>query len=71
MDYNTENKYRVFFKDGTSFDSKGSADSRKKNTIDNEFQWVAFHIEKEVRLAAKTLADVEKVEYTLIYHDRE
>jgi len=71
MDYKTENKYKVFFKDGTSFDSNGSADSRKKNTIDNEFQWVAFHIEKEVSLAGKTLADVEKVEYTLNYQDRE
>ncbi len=71
MDYKTNNLYKVFFKDGSSFDSSGSSSSIKKNTIKNEFEWVSFHIQKEVRLAGKTLADVEKIEYTLNYEELE
>lgn len=71
MDYKTNNLYKVFFKDGTSFDSSGSSSSIKKSTIKNEFEWVSFHIQKEVRLAGKTLADVEKIEYTLNYAESE
>ena len=69
MDYKSENKYKVFFKDGTSFDSNGSADGIKKSSIAKEFEWTAFHIEKEVRLAGKTLADILRVEYNLKYED--
>lgn len=71
MDYKTNNLYKVFFKDGTSFYSSGSSSSIKKSTIKNEFEWVSFHIQKEVRLAGKTLADVEKIEYTLNYTESE
>ena len=71
MDYKTKNLYKVFFKDGTYLYSSGSSSSIKKSTIKNEFEWVSFHIQKEVRLAGKTLADVEKIEYTLNYAESE
>lgn len=69
MDFKTKNLYKVFFKDGTSFESSGSSSGVKKSTIKNEFEWVSFHIQKEVRLAGKTLADIEKVEYNLNYSE--
>ena len=67
MEYKTKNTYKVHFKDGTSFDSSGSSSSIKRSTIDKEFEWVSFHIKKEVISMGKDLKDVEKIEYTLIY----
>jgi hypothetical protein len=67
MDYNSENKYTVFFKDGTSLESSGNAANLNKSTVSNEFKWTAFHIEKEVLLAEKTLADIDRIEYSLKY----
>lgn len=70
MDYKSSNEYTVLFKDGTQFTSSGSADSVQKSSIKNEFEWVAFHIQKEVISAGKTLADIVKVEYVLNYNDK-
>ena len=70
MDYNTENLYEVFFKDGSSFKSRGNASNIKKSTVKKEFEWVSFHIEKEVRLQGKELSDIEKIQYVLTYNDK-
>lgn len=69
MCYNTINSYTVHFKDGTSFISGGSSSAIRKSTIKNEFDWVSFHIEKEIKLKGKTLIDIEKIEYSLNYID--
>jgi len=70
MDYNTENLYEVFFKDGSSFKSKGDVSSIRKSTVKKEFDWVSFHIEKEVKSQGKELADIEKIQYILTYNDK-
>lgn len=69
MDFKSENKYTVFFKDGTSFSSNGNCEGIKKISVSEEFKWVAFHIEKEVLMKSKTLADILKVEYNLSFTD--
>ena len=69
MKFKTDNNYTVFFKDGTSLKSNGGAESIVKNTVANEFMWVAYHIDKEVRLAVKTHDDIKKIEYTLEFDD--
>lgn len=70
MKFNTDNRYKIFFKDGTSFESNGSSSGIRKSSVADEFKWVAFHIEKEVRLKGKTLDDIEKIEYNLNYQDK-
>lgn len=66
MGFESENKYKVIFKDGTSFESRGSASSETKElSINEEFKWVGFHITKEVKQAGRSLSEVERVEYTL------
>ncbi len=69
MNFKSENKYTVFFKDSTSFSSNGSCEGIKKSSVLEEFKWVAFHIEKEVLMKNKTLEDILKVEYNLSFTD--
>lgn len=71
MNHKTKNIYKIYFKDGTCFNSSGSSSSIKKSTLKNEFEWVSFHIQKEVRLSGKALEDIKKVEYTLNYIENE
>lgn len=69
MDYKTENKYKVYFKDGTSFESSGDSNSLNKSTVENEFKWVSFHITKEVASMGKSLNDISRIEYNLNFLD--
>jgi hypothetical protein len=70
MEYLTKNRYTVYFKDGSSFDSNGSATNYiNKSPVDNEFKWVSFHIQKEVLQKGKTLEDIKRIEYILEYKD--
>ena len=67
MAYKTENKYKVTFNDGTSFESNGSAESEFKNlSIQEEFKWVSYHISKEVLAFGKQITDIVKIEYTML-----
>lgn len=70
MDFKCENKYKIFFKDGTSFESNGKCESIKKSKISEEFKWVSFHIEKEVLMLNKTLSDILRIEYNLSFTDK-
>ncbi len=63
----SENKYKVFFKDGTSFESNGQASRTSKSPVAHEFEWTAFHINKEVIMNGKTLEEIERIEYELKY----
>jgi hypothetical protein len=66
MPYKSNNKYKVIFSDGTSFDSNGSASSEYKDlNINEEFKWVGYHISKEVLAFGKQIKDVVKIEYTM------
>lgn len=66
MAYETKNVYKVTFKDGTSFESNGSASSEIKDfSVNEEFKWVGFHISKEVLAFGKQLSDVVRIDYTL------
>ena len=66
MPFNTENKYKVTFKDGTSFESNGNASSDfKELSVTEEFKWVSYHITKEVAQFGKQLSEVAKIEYTI------
>lgn len=69
MDFKSENKYTVFFKDGTSFESSGKCEGIKKSSVSEEFKWVAFHIEKEILMKNKTIDDILKIEYNLCFSD--
>ena len=69
MDFKSENKYTVYFKDGTNFSSNGSSEGIKKSSVLEEFKWVAFHIEKEVLMKNKALEDILKIEYNLSFTD--
>jgi hypothetical protein len=66
MAYKSDNKYKVIFSDGTSFESNGSASSEYKDlNINEEFKWVGYHISKEVLAFGKQIKDVVKIEYTM------
>lgn len=67
MAFKTENKYKITFKDGSSFESKGIAESDTKylNVID-EFKWAGWHISKEISLRNKNMQDVESIEYIML-----
>ena len=66
MAYKTENKYKVTFNDGTSFESNGNAESEFKNlSVNEEFKWVSYHISKEVLAFGKQITDIVKIEYTM------
>ena len=69
LEYSTNNKYTVYFNDGTSFESSGSSSSVRKSEISNEFKWVSFHIKKELLKMGKSLSDVQRIDYTLEYKD--
>lgn len=69
MDFKSENKYTVYFKDGTNFSSEGKCEGNKKTTVSEEFNWITFHIEKEVLMKNKTLSDILKIECNLFFTD--
>ncbi len=70
MMFKSSNEYTVHFKDGTSFDSRGSSSGINKSQIKTEFEWTAFHINKELVSMDKTLEDVKSIEYKLNYSDK-
>jgi 5-hydroxyisourate hydrolase-like protein (transthyretin family) len=67
MAFRTENIYKITFKDGTFFESRGCAESDIKflNVID-EFKWAGWHISKEISLRSKNMQDIERVEYRML-----
>lgn len=69
MPFKTENKYKVTFNDGTSFESNGSASSEYKYlSIHDEFKWVGYHISKEIVQFGKQISDVATIEYTMVHN---
>ena len=64
MEGKVNNTYKVIFKDGTSFKSNGIADT-KIPSIKNEFDWLSFHIQKELINSNKTLCDVKSINITI------
>jgi hypothetical protein len=66
MAFETQNTYKITFKDGTSFESNGSAQSDFKNlSVLEEFRWVSIHIAKEITAHGKNVEDVLQIEYKL------
>lgn len=71
MAYQSENRYRVTFKDGSSFESKGNSSSEVKDlSVEEEFKWVSFHITKEVLARGKKITDVISIEYNMYAHSK-
>lgn len=62
MEYKSSNVYKVTLNDGTSFESDGNASSILEPNLDNEFDWLSFHIGKELSNINKTMGDVKSIE---------
>lgn len=67
LKHETENKFTVFFKDGTTIESEGSADAVERPSIYTEFEWAAFQVSCQISEKGKSLADVDRIEYHLTY----
>lgn len=71
MEFTSENKYTVYFNDGTFFSSDGKSVGNEKSSIKTELNFIAFHIEKEIAMKNKNISDVIKVELNLNYSDEQ
>ena len=67
MDYVTRNKYEIFFNDGKYLASTGSSDSIRKQTIQEEMNWISAHIQKDIRENGKTIDDVTYVNISISF----
>ena len=47
MDFKSENKYTVFFKDGTSFSSNGKCEGIKKSSVSEDLNGLLFILKKK------------------------
>jgi hypothetical protein len=70
MNFLVTNEYKVEFKDGSApLENNGESSSTEKSSITDELSWIKFHIEKELLIGNKTLADVKSVSIKLSYTD--
>lgn len=70
MNFIVKNEYKVEFKDGSPpLESNGESSSLEKSSITDELSWLKFHIEKELLIANKTIADVKEVSIKINYSE--
>lgn len=66
MSYKTKNLYKLYFKDGTSFESNGSEESSVLEfNIKSELNSIGQHIELTLLRINKSANDLSRIEYNL------